>query len=410
MVRFGTYYKDYTMSYISNTNLDHAQISLDAGARVRTSNLTTLGDYKILGYDRTLLMENSGSGTGLYADNKYNMAVTGSGGYFIKQSKKFHQYFSGKSQIVECTFDNFQSETGVTKRVGYFSSDATAPFSSSFDGFYLENDGTNLKLIAQRNGVTTLNLSSSQWSGYSNIQNVDWSKFNVVLFDFLWLGGAVLRMWVKGSSDFELAHVFNYAGTSTDTFIKSPSQPLRYEVRSNSASASGSFRYICSQVATEGSINESGVTRGVDTTSSPINIAAIGTTYPIIAVRKSTAYRDVPVMIETVGMYPTSNADVILWSLQVNPTLSAGLTYLPVSSSAFEQANGNGTITVTTPGAILASGVVVQGSILPGDRLEDNYMAWLGSTLNNTMDQYVLCATPITATIAVHGFMSLKEF
>jgi hypothetical protein len=76
----------------------------DAGGRVRVSALTTLGDYKIMGYDRTATMWSSlGTGTGTWTANKFNMSVV-SGQYWIRQSRRFHAYFSGKSQLVEETF------------------------------------------------------------------------------------------------------------------------------------------------------------------------------------------------------------------------------------------------------------------------------------------------------------------
>jgi|GEM_PF-6980645 len=71
----------------------------DAGGRQRVSQITTLGDYKTLNADETLTLESIGTGTGLWGSNKYNMSVT-SGQYFIRRSKSYHQYFSGKSHLL----------------------------------------------------------------------------------------------------------------------------------------------------------------------------------------------------------------------------------------------------------------------------------------------------------------------
>ncbi|MFM7856798.1 MAG: hypothetical protein ACKO96_33940, partial [Flammeovirgaceae bacterium] len=118
---------------LSTSNINH-----DAGGRIRVSQLTTLGDYKILGADKTFLIESAGTGTGTYGSNKFNMSVT-SGQWYVRQSKRYHPYFSGKSQFCEFTFDNFQPETNVNKKVGYFSSSAVSPFNSVYDGFWLES-------------------------------------------------------------------------------------------------------------------------------------------------------------------------------------------------------------------------------------------------------------------------------
>jgi len=387
-------------------------IQADAGSRVRVSGLTTLGDYKILGYDRTTTMWNSvGTGTGTYSNNKFNMSVT-SGQYFIRQTRRFHPYFSGKSQMVEETFDGFAPQANVTKRVGYFSSNAVAPYASTFDGFWLESGGGTITLKSARAGTETLSVSLANMSGYNNLGEyknlATWDFFTVVLFDFLWLGGAVLRMWVKTSNGFILAHQFNHAGSAVDTFILSPNQPLRYEIVSTTGT--GSFRYICAQVATEGSVNEMGSSRFVDTGSSLITTASSGTTYPLKAIRKQTAYRDIPVAIMASDAFVGSSNDTARWTLQVNPTLSAGLTYSALADSPIEQATGNGTITVTSQGIIVAGGGLRSGVSITDSQLELNYLAWLGSSIANVMDEYVLCITPISGSLTSFSGMSFKIY
>jgi hypothetical protein len=338
------------------------------------------------------------------------MSVT-SGQYYIRQSKRFHPYFSGKSQIVEETFDNFAPQANVTKRVGYFSSNAVAPFQSTFDGFWLESAGGTITLKASRSGIPTLSVALTAMSGYANLaeyQNpATWDNFTVIQFDFLWLGGAVFKMWIKTSLGFILAHNFNYSGTSQDTFITSPSQPVRYEIVSTTGS--GSFRQICAQVATEGSVAESGVSRYVDT-GTLISMSTSGTTYPLKALRKVASLRDVVGTMHSIDVGVSTTNDVVKWTLQLNPTLSAPLTYTTVPNSAKEEATGNGTITVTSPGTVIAGGVVFSATGNGGNQLDLNFLSWLGGTLNNTMDAYVLCITPLSANVSIFGGMGWKEY
>jgi hypothetical protein len=385
--------------------LNPAQISVDAGSRLRTSGMITLGDYKVLNTDRPLLLENVGNGTGVFSNNKYSMSVT-SGQWLVRRSRRFHPYFSGKSQMVECTFDNLQTETNVVKRVGYFSSNAVSPYDASYDGFWIENDGTTLRLKASRAGTSTLDLPWTSWDGYSTISSYDWSKFTVVMFDFLWLGGAILRLWLKTNQGFVLCHSFNYAGSSTDTFIQSPNQPLRYEIRSSTGV--GSLRFVCGQVSSEtASIDETGVSRYVDSGGN-ISIASVGTTYPLLSIRKLSAQRDIAVAIRGISSVISTSGDNVIWSVQVNPTLSAALAYTSVSNSAIERGLGNGTITVTSPGTIIAGGVAAQG--MPVNSIfETNFLSFLGSTIANVMDECVLCATPLTANVTLYAGMNYKE-
>ncbi len=403
------------MSYFESILLNPNSVSLDAGSRLRVSQLTTLMDGKILNSDNPFVWDNQGTGTGLYNANKYNMSVT-AGQFFVRQSRRFTPYYAGKSQLIECTFDNFQVQANVIKRAGYFSSNAVSPFASTYDGFYLENNGTTIKLKAERAGVTTIDVDWTNWDNYDLISGYDWSTFTVIAFDFLWLGGAQLRIFLKTDLGFVLAHTVAYSGTATDTFILSPNQPIRYEIRSTTGT--GSLRYICSQVSTEGSINEAGYNNSVNSLSMagvPSNtIATIGTTYPLKAIRKKVANRDNSVKLTGATVFVSSATDILLWSIQLNPTLSAPLTYVDIANSAIQEANGSAvaaiSTTVVTKGRVLVSGIISQNGVVPAGGFAEDFLQFLGCSLNNTMDELVLCVMPISATITVNGTLNFKEY
>ena len=79
----------------------------------------------------------------------------------------------------------------------------------------------------------------------------------------------------------------DFAGKQKGTFITSPNQPIRYELRSTTGV--GSFRYICSQVATEGSFTESGKTLTVYNSTS-ISSNTIGTVYALTGLKKQITF------------------------------------------------------------------------------------------------------------------------
>lgn len=380
--------------------------SLDAGARARVSTITTLGDYKTLGADEALLLENVGTGTGTWANNQYGMSVT-SGQYLIRKSKKFHPYFSGKSQQVELTLINFSG---------------------------------SVSLVVQNNGTDVFRVSQMDWN-MNPLPDHDWSKFNVIIFDFLWLGGAMLRTFVVTAEGIVLVDIRTIAGSVAGTIFKSPNQPVRYEIRSDgttttkrvgyfssntvapfnsnkdgvwlesmSTSATGSMTCVCSQVSTEGSIEESGKVRSVHTGTTGIPLASIGTTYPIKALRLNSTFFDRYVKLTGVSSYVNSTNDVLLLTVQLNPTLSAPLTYTSVSNSAAQEATGNGTITVTTPGTVLFSQIVRVDSIYSSNIFLQDFLSVLGITVAGVSDQLVLCGTPITASVTSFGSINYKEY
>lgn len=73
------------------------------------------------------------------------------------------------------------------------------------------------------------------------------------------------------------------------------------------------------------------------------------------------------------------------------------------------QSHGNGTITVTSPGTIIAGGTISTGATFPVNILKQNFLAYLGSDIANVMDRYILCITPITANITSYSTLSFKE-
>ncbi len=376
---------------------------VDAGGRTRISQVTTLLDGKILGEDDALIFENVGSGSATYGSNKLNISVT-SGQYLIRQTKRFYPYFSGKDQLIEATFDNFQAEVNVTKRVGYFSSSTVAPYTASFDGFFIEVDDAGVRTLkAYRSGTETVNVAFTAMDNYAAISSYDWSQFTVVAFDYLWLGGAVLRFWVKTSVGFVLIHTVNYSGTATDTFTLTPNLPLRYEIRSSTGV--GSLRYICSQVATEGSINESGKSLSLFNTVA-ITTNNVGTIYALKGIKKRTTFLDTAIQVIEIGVTDTNTGgtDKGLLMLIINPTLSAPLTYAN-KGKVQEGTATNQTITAGT-GRVIAA--VVSGGAAQST-LKENFLAFLSQSITGTVDEYVLAFIPTTANQTVHGILTIKE-
>jgi hypothetical protein len=371
----------------------------DAGGRTRVSQLTTLLDGKILGADDTNLFENVGTGTFTFQDNTMLMQVT-AGQYCIRQSKRFCPYFSGKSQLIEETFEDFQLQAGIIKRIGYFSSNAVAPFTSNYDGFWIESNGDDSKFYvrASKNGTLTLNNDVSAYFLTYNAEN-----FTVTAQDFLWLGGAELRSFIKNTDGFDILSLMDFAGKQKGTFMLSPNQPIRYEIRSTSGT--GQLRYICSQVASEGSFSEAGKTLSIFNLTS-ITANVVGTIYALKSLRKQVAFRDTAVQILDISVSNTATSDAGILMLFVNPTLSAPLTYSN-NSRIQEGTATNQTITAGTGRLVCALPINVAGS---SSIIKENFLSFLSQSINNTMDEFVLAYMPTTLNQSLNGVINLKEF
>lgn len=388
--------------------IDNAQLSeqaypfgYDAGGRTRVSQITTLLDGKILGIDDSDLFENVGTGTATFANNTVSLQVDGSQ-YMIRQSKRFYPYFSGKSQLIETTSMDFQIVEGYIKRIGYFSSNAVAPYDQDYDGFYLEANGINTGylLIIVNNGVEKLKLDLT-----TELQGYDFENFSVMAFDFLWLGGAIHRAFLKRGLDFDLLNNFGYAGTAKDPFMKSPNQPIRYEIRGDGGAGTAKLTYVCSQVSSEGSFSEAGKTLALVNTTG-INCNAIGTIYALKSIKKQVSYRDVAIQILDIEAVVSTNSDKGILMLFVNPTLSAPITYANVSKVQVGTPT-NQTITPNTGRMVCATSVNINGASYV---IKENFLSFLSGSITNTMGEYVLGYMPITTTQTVYPVMNIKEY
>lgn len=402
------------MSFTPTTVFAPDQFSLDSGSRVRVSQVTTLADYKELGFPRTLYYDIKGTGTYSTSGTDDNMCRlhVEPGQYIVRQSRLWHSYYAGKSQFVEMTFDSFAPQAGVIKKLGYYSSSPVAPYTADYDGFWLVSNGnTNtISFIIRNTGTLIYSRPLTAWRGYEQIKNFDWNDFHVVAFDFLWLGGASCRFWIKGPSGFILADEYTHAGTASGIFIHSPTQPIRFEI--SSTTGTGDLRMICCTVGTEGAINNFGVARSIYTPFTGITMPIVGFKYPLLLIRGDNTGHNVEVQLLTTQAWASvqSVADQILWTIELNPSLTETINFTTLSGSSIQYAYGNGTCTVSADGTVLASGVVSYGQLLNVPDLYDNFLAWHGMDIENVRDIHVLTVTPLLNPTTVAGGMTIKEF
>jgi hypothetical protein len=388
------------MSYVPYPRNTESGKTIDASTRVTLNN--TLFDGKTLDADNTLKWDTKGTGTQTFTNNTFVLNVT-SGQYFIRQSRTYTPYFPGKSQRIEVTSFNFEHQAGITKRAGYFSSTGVAPYATSLDGAWLESDGTTRRLICANNGTVTHNIPESSWDNAAAVAGYDWSKFTVFCIEFLWLGGAGVNLFVVINGAFVLVHTIkNHTGTATIPIFSSPQQPLRYEVRS--ASGSGTFTPVCSQISSEGS----GAEQGQNVTAYNVSVVtnAVGTNYLICGVRKNPAFRGASVVLErfSLGIAGATNDSGMLF-LCLNPTYSAPPTWTDDSKVQTTDTDG---ITVTNLGKILQAVPLVSDAAT--QQSPQAALRTLGISIDNIPSEIALVYQPTTSNQTVSGSITLLEF
>ncbi len=384
-------------SYLSTSD-----ISTNLAGAKRMSQITTLFDGKVLNTEDTDIWETVGNGTATFVDNRVTMAVT-AGQYLVRQSKRRMPYFSGKVQVVELTFDNFHHQANVTKRAAYMASSPVAPYTASPDGFILEQTANGPVFRIYYNGTLKKEVPFADWVGYEQLKDYDWQSFTVCQLEYLWLGGVGAKLWIVVNGEFILALEIPYAGTEQGPFTQSPNLHVRYEIRSTTGN--GTMTAICSQVGSEGSIEESGkpITWY---NNAAVACNSVGTIYALLGVKKVAAQRDISTKIMSMGVANTASADAGLLMLFINPTLSAPLSYANYSRFSAARAT-NQTITANSGRALYGIPIGQDGQSY---KFDNDYLTWLSQGIADTFDEFVVGYMPTTSNQSVSATLNLKEF
>lgn len=270
----------------------------DAFQRVRVSNVATLGDYQ-LQYDTHPLYwyesvtDTSGGAETAHNANQSSVNLTaGAEDVVIRQSKLYHRYQPGKSQLVLCTFTLAALTAGVTQRAGYFDAD---------NGLFLEADGETVNLVKRTKtsgsavdveyAQSAWNLDTLDGSGPSGI-DLDWSKSQILIIDLEWLGVGRVRMGFVVNGKIVYAHEINNANNISGVYMSTANLPIRYEIRA-AAGVTGThtLEQICSQVSSEGGFaEETGLQFSANTSSAA---TAVTTRVPVLSIRPKATFASV---------------------------------------------------------------------------------------------------------------------
>lgn len=400
------------MSYIFNNSVKYSDtINLDAFGRLRVSEVSNLIELKHI-YDKQPLLVNEVTGgtvTSVHSQEyaRVRMSTSTATSYVIRQSKIWPVYEPGKSQIFEASFSNFQIESNVIKRVGLFNSTTAATYNTLLDGIYLESNGqtSQISFFIKRSGTTVYSAVSTTWNSTEyDPSSIDWSKTQIMFVDYQWLGVGRVRF---GLTIDGITYVFSeHSSTNSETevYMSNSNQPIRYEIRQEGV-GSGSFDMICSQISSEGSINDLFLSTSIPYTATT-TLSTSGTKYPYIGVRLKPQFRSVNSYIKDSLILNTSN-DNYLVTIEYNPTLSSSPTWIDLDGTPFQYVLDTGTRTVTTSGFIVSSTIGEAGtSALTEINVQDNQVK-MGTNINGSVDEMWVCITPLGANATFNSTLNI---
>lgn len=340
--------------------------SLDAFGRLRISDEYTIGDYKNLyGIDPNFLQVTANGGTVTYQANQACARLattTTTNSSAIHQTKFYHQYMPGKSQLIYSTFNLYAATVGVTKRTGYFDDN---------NGIYFEQDGSGKLSFCVRTYTSgspsdASKVSQSNWNmdkcdgtGPSGF-DLDITKTQILFIDMQWLGVGRVRIGFVNDGVPVIAHEFNHSNLLPVVYMSNPNLPIRCEIVSSGSNPAAYMDQICSTVISEGGYVESGQDWSAQNTT--LRSLAAGASAPLFSIRLKNAFNTyqnrMVVRLDNFNIFSTK--EPLIYQVIKLPN-AAALTTAGAWADANTGKSGveyNVSATAYTGGEIIASGYV----------------------------------------------------
>ena len=350
---------------VTTTVVDGQQ---DAFGRLRVSEAFTLGDYKhTYGIDPNFRDTLTNGGTVTHIANQACARLettSNTNSRAIHQTKMYHNYMPGKSQLIKTTINFYSATTNVTKRTGYF---------DDLNGIYFEQNGLGvLSFVIRTNTsgtasdarrITQANWNKDKCDGTgSSSFNLDITKTQIVFIDFQWLGVGRVRCGFVHNGQMIIAHEFYNSNNLPVVYMANPNLPIRCEILNTGTTAGGYFDQICSTVISEGGYIESGIDFSADSGQTSQSITVANGMYPIMAIRLKNSFRSYPnrVVVRSGNINIYAEDFPAYWALYKLSDLSA----ITLSSSTWTSANDDSSVEYSLNATAFTGGDRIDGGIV----------------------------------------------
>ena len=350
---------------VTTTVVDGQQ---DAFGRLRVSEAFTLGDYKhTYGIDPNFrdTLTNGGTVTHIANQACARLATTSNtSSRAIHQTKMYHNYMPGKSQLIKTTINFYAHTANVTKRTGYF---------DDLNGIYFEQDGAGvLSFVIRTNTSGTASdarrITQANWNkdkcdgtGASGF-NLDITKTQIVFIDFQWLGVGRVRCGFVHDGQMIVAHEFYNSNNLPVVYMANPNLPIRCEILNTGTTTGGYFDQICSTVISEGGYMESGIDFSVDTGQTSQSITTANGMYPVVAIRLKNSFRGYPnrVVVRSGNINVYAEEYPAYWALYKLDNLSE----ITLSNPTWTSANDDSAVEYTLLATAFTGGDRIDGGLV----------------------------------------------
>lgn len=385
--------------------------NFDSFDRLRVSNPETIFDSKQCFDNAPLLFDDqevSGSDTTSVhsvdtASTVIGVAAT-TAGKRVRQTFMWFNYQPGKSHLVFLTgvLNKSGGGSGIQSGFGYYNDE---------NGFFLQNDEGTVKLVRRSStsgsavdekvAQTSWNIDEMDGTGPSGA-TLDFTKTQILIFDFEWLGVGRCRMGFVIDGIIYYAHQFVHSNILSAVYMSSPNLPIRYEIENLGAGAISTLEHICASVVSEGGSDKNGVLHHIDSDS--LSSLSIGTSYAFLGGRLKSGYLGASVLVENVSMIVLSN-DSCAWHFMVGATVAGTFTFVDHPNSAVQIAIGSSSNTVT-------GGIQIDGGFFTQElaaQFQTPNALRLGSAIDGTQQEWALVCEPLTNNVTVKAAVTWRE-
>jgi len=271
-----------------------ADATVDAFGRLRVSQPFTLFDSQNRYQKDPQFSESTANGASITYDSNASTVLlsadTTSGSKAVRQSYRVFPYQPGKSLEVFATFVMNTAKTNLRQRVGYFNTDNGVFFqqNNSTLSFVLRTATSGTPSDARTVDQADWNGDKLDGTGLSGI-TLDVTKAQILYMDFEWLGVGSVRCGFVIDGKLIICHTFNNANDLDKVYMTTAILPVRYEIESTAATATGStMKQICSTVISEGGYQQKAALTWARRTTT---LTGVTTSFkPIVSIQlKSTA-------------------------------------------------------------------------------------------------------------------------
>ena len=377
----------------------------DAFGNLRVVTPHTVFASKQIADNQPLLFDDaqvSGTAASAYQANQASTLMTVNGnvaGKRARQSKRWLNYQSGKSQKIEATFVMGSPSAAITRRVGLFNDES---------GIFLKEVNGVLSIVTRSKtsgSVVDTAILQSAWNrdklngtGESGI-TIDITKAQILVIDFQWLSVGRVRVGFSLSGTLLYAEETAHANNDTLPYMQSPNLPCRCEIESSGAGSATAYTYrdICWGVVSEGGEQEVGLNRTLTRGATGLVTLNNNNLYPLITFRLRAGYLHSVINAVKYSIACTSTADYE-FLLIVNPTVTGtAFSYTTLANSGVEYDVGTTNATTVSGGDLIIDGGLAGAGIGASSSLI--MTSWRpGSTIAGVSDVVCLAVRRLTGT------------